>query len=523
MKLITFFLFHFLLFLSLNCVDFLNFDRKTSYKFLSDNTAQKLEDSAKVDSKVKDVTSAMQSIQKIMNNKNDNKHSATNLTKQEEKIKEIRVHVELTKQVESHLKEIAKEIRDKTKKADFIKRLAQLKNVINKLLAGLKKLTKSTRKIQLQKKYTIKKAEKLKKQTKASEKQFNNTIAKLVKKNEKKLKYQQRFCAESRAKSESNAREVAGLAKACFQGAISAVPGEFCWKKGADFGKIPSGCPANYERILALCFERCKSGYSQFGGVCWEVCGGRDKNIGFMCWKSLFRWHFKKSYIPNSLTNFNSRIPCPDGMYKSGALCYRDCRKISMVNCGIEACASSGSSCGLAIANMTVEDVVTIGGIILDMLSLGTASGLTTAAKTAASKIGKEGLKKAFLRSKAFIEKQVTSNLKNFVKTTAQKAQKFLAKQLLSKYTEYQMEQFCENTVKSIRKINGKKNEPSESFAGIDFLGVLGVAKSCSKTLDTINAKLECAKGVLEAVGNLDPTGIIGLAAAFVNPICKEI
>ncbi len=61
--------------------------------------------------------------------------------------------------------------------------------------------------------------------------------------------------------------------------------------------------------------------------------------------KSAFNWIKDKiekaidvltsSYIPKYLTNFDSRIPCDNGDYKSGALCYRDCKKASMINCGI--------------------------------------------------------------------------------------------------------------------------------------------------------------------------------------------
>lgn len=33
-------------------------------------------------------------------------------------------------------------------------------------------------------------------------------------------------------------------------------------------------------------------------------------------------WEFKASYIPSSLTNFNSEVKCPTNFHKFGALCY---------------------------------------------------------------------------------------------------------------------------------------------------------------------------------------------------------
>lgn len=64
---------------------------------------------------------------------------------------------------------------------------------------------------------------------------------------------------------------------------MKAMPPEFCWKSGADAGRIPTDCPDGWERKLALCYEKCKSGYKHVLGVCWK---------------------FPKSYIPKSITNF---------------------------------------------------------------------------------------------------------------------------------------------------------------------------------------------------------------------------
>lgn len=55
----------------------------------------------------------------------------------------------------------------------------------------------------------------------------------------------------------------------------------------------------------------------------------------------------KKSYVVKSLTMFSG--VCPEGRYKSGALCYKDCKVIGMSNCGIGACARDSKSCGKGI------------------------------------------------------------------------------------------------------------------------------------------------------------------------------
>lgn len=50
---------------------------------------------------------------------------------------------------------------------------------------------------------------------------------------------------------------------------MSNIPPEFCWKKGGDAGKIPTGCPDGYHRSLALCYKDCKDDMKFVAGVCW--------------------------------------------------------------------------------------------------------------------------------------------------------------------------------------------------------------------------------------------------------------
>ena len=67
--------------------------------------------------------------------------------------------------------------------------------------------------------------------------------------------------------------------------AISAsIPPKFCWKS-ADFGRIPTSCPAAFpDKSGALCYENCENvktsvdktyssrKFKLWGGVCWEDC-----------------------------------------------------------------------------------------------------------------------------------------------------------------------------------------------------------------------------------------------------------
>jgi hypothetical protein len=38
--------------------------------------------------------------------------------------------------------------------------------------------------------------------------------------------------------------------------------------------------------------------------------------------------------------------------------------------------------------------------------------------------------------------------------------------------------------------------------------------------MDSENSKLECAGAVMSVVGEIDPTGLVGMAAALIKPVC---
>jgi hypothetical protein len=48
------------------------------------------------------------------------------------------------------------------------------------------------------------------------------------------------------------------ISKACVAGMMAAIPPVFCWKAGADFGRIPFNCPHGYWRFLLMCYKNCE-------------------------------------------------------------------------------------------------------------------------------------------------------------------------------------------------------------------------------------------------------------------------
>ena len=139
-----------------------------------------------------------------------------------------------------------------------------------------------------------------------------------------------------------------------------------------------------------------------WAGTCWENCKSHYKSVLFTCYKNFFHWYFKKSHIPSSVTFFNKDAGCWDDLYKAGALCYKDCAAIGMVNCGLWACAKSSETCGSTIAEMSLDVITGIAEAVEFVVTFGADAPAAEAenaarktAKSALKKLGKDGLKKA--------------------------------------------------------------------------------------------------------------------------------
>jgi hypothetical protein len=312
------------------------------------------------------------------------------------------------------------------------------------------------------------------------------------------------------------------LAADCMKGVMNTLPPAFCWKKGADVGKIPTGCPEGYFRSLALCYKQCKPGYKFVLGVCWEICPQGYKNLPLRCWKKLFSWYFKHSYIPHILTNFSDKVPCGSGRYRVGALCYRDCANVGLENCGIGACSSSKESCASSIWEMVESVIQSLIDSVILIASFGTSASFSTAKNTlkqGIKKIGKEGMKKAM--------KSALNSLKGkFKDITFDKAFKYIKQYsketFASGLSENFVKTFCTQIwndlgIKGEEKVNSDINLDTV----IDTVDVLNISGSVEACKDTSDGGLNCAKNVLSSLSLFDPTGILSVASAFMQPKCE--
>merc|ERR1711976_48573 len=260
-------------------------------------------------------------------------------------------------------------------------------------------------------------------------------------------------------------------------------PPEFCWKKGGDVGKIPTGCPNGYFRSLALCYQYCKSGYTFVLGVCWQNCP-KGTDIGALC-VDWFYIHAKHSYIPHALTNFSSKIPCPYNMYKSGALCYRDCNGIGMTNCGVGACTRDSAACGVTVMNMIVEIINSIVSVVVLVVSFGTSSAATPAmhsGKTALKQIGQKAMNAGLKGLKNYLQKKGKKFLREKTsKLFRDKIKQKLKEKAISVSMAASAAMLCDNMAKDMFEKTEKKNDEINLNNFVEKLDVLQVGDAVDK------------------------------------------
>jgi hypothetical protein len=316
------------------------------------------------------------------------------------------------------------------------------------------------------------------------------------------------------------------MAGTCIKAMMENIPPDFCWKKGADFGKIPTDCPTGYFRSLALCYQNCDDGYKFVLGVCWAHCESGYDDHGATCYKSFFHWYFKHSYIPSSLTNFSSQVPCPRGMYRQGALCYRNCENIAMENCGFAACSASKESCMSSIVNISLDVMSGIADAVMFVMSFGATTAIATAkntVKNAIKKLGKSTLKgilkgvAGYFKSKfktAFFGKAVKS-----VGILLKDTSKDLVK---GKLTDAAITNVCKHIWESIitQSVSTPEVNLDTISDSLDVFNAKGITAACHDPSEE-NAAIDCAANVIGGLSAFDSTGLLTIAAAFMHPTCE--
>jgi hypothetical protein len=309
----------------------------------------------------------------------------------------------------------------------------------------------------------------------------------------------------------------------CLQAITSIAAPKFCWKDGGRNHQIPGGCPSGWRRDMAECFQVCRAGYYYVGGgTCWQYCRNGYHDHGATCYKNFFNWYFKSHYWTSRKTNFDGSIPCDENQYKSGAMCYLDCAnpppgssaadKTSMVNCfGYDSCGNDGDGCGAAIMEIVLEVAMTVASIAVLVATWGTAAPATAAGTAVLRRMGAQG-------AKAVAKYSARSAFRTGVQSFAKKVAKNAAENFAGNAMGNAIKAFCEVYAKSYyEKLTGNPQEFDP--AKLDFTGTVATYQACTPPKSDAS-DTGCAKAIVSQISMVDPTGLLGLAAALMHDQC---
>jgi len=311
------------------------------------------------------------------------------------------------------------------------------------------------------------------------------------------------------------AKHAAKMTGSCISGILAALQPNFCAKKGSDFGVIPTKCIDGWTRFGNFCYKNCKEGMDLVIGVCWEKCKRSYKDIGIGCYKPL-SFYFKKSYVSKSATNFDPEATCDKGRYKSGALCYRDCNNIGLVNCGIGYCAQDSTSCSLGILDMAADVSYGLAKLCAFALTFGVSS-----PGAAAVEATKKSLTTAVIDKIKLIFNGIKKSLKEtfFQNTLKQNASIFAGKLIRNGILPAAIAGTCYSIAKEIAEKADKATQPGFDFSLLDASGITSAVDNC-ENVTTKNDQLNCSAAIINSVSVVDPTGLLSIASAFIKPEC---
>lgn len=295
-----------------------------------------------------------------------------------------------------------------------------------------------------------------------------------------------------------------------------------------DFGVIPNACPEGYIRDFAVCRKPCEVGYNYHPAIfsCWGTCTETETDIGAFCKSSPFSLRPKGAYVPDTLTNFNSKVLCPEGMYKAGALCYRDCTLKQMVNCGIGACALTDKGCYEGVLKITVDFMVGLGKFVTFIAShTQSDSNLTTVVASVTAllkKVDEKFVQKAFDQVKAWIGNNQFKEL--FVELMVNFTNNYISQKYSQFLNNSMIVDICSKVHGEINNQMQSQTKPTIMFGGVDLSDVQGTIDECAKVdlfNDNQTDEMLCIKKALKTAAGADATGLTSMAAAFMNPVCN--
>ena len=303
----------------------------------------------------------------------------------------------------------------------------------------------------------------------------------------------------------------------CANAIMNSLPPLWCWKKDGDAGTIPTDCPEGWFRSLALCYKNCDDDYKFIAGVCYKNCEEGYRDDGLTCYKDILHWYFKKSYIPESITNFDERVPCPGDMYKSGALCYRNCNILGLDNCGIGACSVDSETCKDTIIVIIKELFEGLGELFEFISSIGLKALIENDKNNIQKGMDKLGNNNMKLTYK-MVNKIITLGKEYFESQSYKRAQYLIDNDIILQELGLKAEDACKDVMNIFEEYISKTAELPEQNQIIDSFDIFNLT-NIPTGCDAGNL-YDCMIGILNELKEKDPSGLLTIGMAFMKPIC---
>lgn len=209
---------------------------------------------------------------------------------------------------------------------------------------------------------------------------------------------------------------------------VTEIKNPFCWRQsyGRGVGTPLTDCPADKDKIGALCYSKCPSGYKRFGFDCHQVCPGDFRDDGLFCRKAEYaKWpwescragyenwgvacrpptpgcaalglggKFDLSCAKKIIIGDPTPMVCRSGLEADAGLCYSYCKTgfhgvgpVCWQNCDTDqsgcaaACAKTVTDCALATVDQVTAPLIVAANIA--------TLGMTTASAGAANTVNKK-------------------------------------------------------------------------------------------------------------------------------------
>jgi len=361
----------------------------------------------------------------------------------------------------------------------------------------------------------------------------------------------------------------------CVQAAIGSVAPKFCWKGSSYNHDTNMRCPSGWWHPpgMAECFQPCRSGYKwAWGGTCWTTCPAHHVEVGPLCKRAWWGnccahvwapWGRRRAricsgcpkvsvvgrshYWPSRFTFLDGRMECrqryektysngdTDLQYQAGALCYRRCDSFvpgpALTGCGFDACAGTGAQCAQAIGNMIFEIAMAVAGIIAIVASAGAAGPAVVATRVAMTSVSRKMGKRAAKRLarntakslrrggtatfqkvawRTAVKRGLKQELKNQVKSTPQT--------VINNWSQNAIKSYCQAQALRIYNAANPNSQKTMDPAAWDPTGFVAMTDKCKAGPED----MDCKAAIVGAAGNFDPTGLMGVAAAFMHKNCES-